>query len=75
MFSFALRSQIVILFKNKSNRVCDGVLFFQRLSLTLLQPIRLLHKISKKKVRIGNDQEIAQSGRHSHSINRGVGKK
>ena len=27
-----------------------------------------------KKVQIGNDQEMAQSERNSHSINRGVGK-
>ena len=28
----------------------------------------------RKKVQIGNDQEMAQSERNSHSINRGVGK-
>ena len=28
-----------------------------------------------KKVQVGNDQEMAQSERNSHSINRGVGKK
>ena len=27
-----------------------------------------------KKVQVGNDQEMAQSERNSHSINRGVGK-
>ena len=27
-----------------------------------------------KKVQVGNDQEMAQSDRNSHSINRGVGK-
>ena len=30
---------------------------------------------SFKKVQVGNDQEMAQSERNSHSTNRGVGKK
>ena len=29
---------------------------------------------ASKKVQVGNDQEMAQSERNSHSINRGVGK-
>ena len=28
-----------------------------------------------KRVQVGNDQEMVQSERHSHSMNRGVGKK
>ena len=31
-------------------------------------------KFGAQKVQIGNDQEMAQSERNSHSINRGVGK-
>ena len=30
--------------------------------------------LSYEKVQVGNDQEMAQSERNSHSINRGVGK-
>ena len=33
------------------------------------------YSIDLKKVQIGNDQEMAQSERNSHSINQGVGKK
>ena len=33
-----------------------------------------LHPGHNKKVQIDNDQEMAQSERYSHSINRGVGK-
>ena len=33
-----------------------------------------MHSGFDKKVQVGNDQEMAQSERNSHSVNRGVGK-
>ena len=42
--------------------------------LALTPSVTCICHREKKKVYVGNDQEMAQSERNSHSINRGVGK-
>ena len=59
-----------ILFSKKSDNCQIFFYCFSKLTKSNLLFGRYL-----KKVQIGNDQEMAQSERNSHSINRGLGKK
>ena len=56
-------------------RVFIYIIVFFNVSLTSYKAICLEQTIVIKTVQVGNDQEMAQSERNFHSINRGVGKK
>ena len=54
--------------------ICVNSTHLEKIILVLHRRYRNSYRQKQKKIRKGNDQEMEQSERNSHSINRGVGK-